>query len=96
MCQDRYSEIATVKIPADLSCTGQARWREIPIDACIAPIVRALQAAGIDMRGSCCGHGKTTGHIDLQDGRGLIVLSPEQNERHLSGVPSGAAEVQGG
>ncbi len=44
------------------------------IDGCIAPIVKALQRGGIDMRASCCGHGKGRGSIHLQDGRTLLIL----------------------
>jgi hypothetical protein len=72
MCTNEWS-VVRVRIPADLSCMGAAKWKRAKIDACIAPIVRALQRGGIDMRGSCCGHGKTKGHIDLQDGRVLII-----------------------
>jgi len=45
----------------------------VKIDHCIAPIVKALQKGGIDMRASCCGHGKRRGRIELQDGRTLII-----------------------
>jgi len=69
-----------VKIPADLSHTGKVIWKYAQIDACIAPIVAALQKAGVDMRGSCCGHGNGEGNIQLQDGRSLIILSPKQAE----------------
>jgi hypothetical protein len=62
-----------VKIPADLSCTGKTKWKRVSIDYCIAPIVKALQGASIDMRGSCCGHGKQCGNIHLQDNRVLII-----------------------
>jgi len=62
-----------VKIPVDLSYSGRSHWKMAKIDACIAPIVKALQEGGIDMRASCCGHGKTDGRIDLQDGRILII-----------------------
>jgi hypothetical protein len=76
-----------VKIPADLACSGESYWKDAQIDACIAPLVRALQEGGIDMRGSCCGHGRVDGHIDFQDGRGLVVLSPERNAEYLAGSP---------
>jgi len=62
-----------VKVPADLSHTGKEFWKVAAIDHCIAPIVEALQNAGIDMRGSCCGHGKSNGTILLQDGRVLVI-----------------------
>lgn len=73
MCDDRYSTRVRVHIPADLSATGKAHWKRIGIDRCIAPIVAALQAAGIDMRASCCGHGAVLGRIDLADGRTLRI-----------------------
>lgn len=56
------------------------------IDACIASLVKAIQEGGIDMLGSCCGHGKREGHIWLADGRGLLVLSPEDNRRYLAAL----------
>jgi len=71
-CPCRETLPVRVRIPADLSCTGKARWKKVQIDACIAPIVKVLQKGGIDMRGSCCGHGGD-GNIHLEDGRILII-----------------------
>lgn len=45
------------------------------IDACIAPIVEALNKGGIDTIQSCCGHGKGDGRIDLADGRLLMITT---------------------
>lgn len=73
MCEHGDTVILWVKIPYDLSSTGVPKWRDMPIDRCIAPLVKALQAANIHMRGSCCGHGKGDGSIELQDGRQLII-----------------------
>lgn len=73
MCKWGDTVDVTVKIPADLSHTGTPQMKLTPIDRCIAPIVKALQAAGIDMRGSCCGHGNGSGIIELQDGRIIVV-----------------------
>lgn len=73
MCRWGTETIVRVKIPADLSHTGQAYWKNCGVDACIADLVRALQEGGIDMRGSCCGHGREPGRIDLADGRTLII-----------------------
>ena len=86
MCKWGTTTPVHVKIPADLSCTGEERWKDAQIDSCIAPLVRALQEGGIDMRGSCCGHDERPGHIDLQDGRGLLILSPEANQRYMAGL----------
>lgn len=73
MCKWGTEEIVRVLIPVDLSHTGQAMWKDVGIDACIADLVRALQSAGINMRASCCGHERGDGRIDLTDGRVLIV-----------------------
>ena len=73
MCEWGTDVEVRVKIPADLSYTGEDRWAVKPVDACIAPIVEALQQAGINMRGCCCGHGEYNGSILLADGRCLII-----------------------
>lgn len=73
MCEWGEYEEVEVMIPADLSCTGKSYKKVARIDKCIAPLVRALNKAGIGTRSSCCGHGKRDGHISLQDGHILIV-----------------------
>jgi len=74
MCEWGNTELVMVKIPADLSCTGKEKYQYEEIDKCIAPIVRALSKADIDMRGSCCGHNKLPGEIHLQDGRCIVIF----------------------
>lgn len=69
-----------VWLQAELSCTRKARWKKAQIDACLAPIVKALQRAGIDMRSSCCGHGKGSGEIILADGRILKIHERKEAE----------------
>ena len=83
MCKWGTYKKVRVKIPADLSSTGKVKWKKMNIDSCIAPIVEALQKAGIDMRGSCCGHGKEIGHIDLQDGRSLIIIRRKNDIKEM-------------
>ena len=73
MCEWGTEILVDVKIQADLSCDGTERWKKAQIDMCIASLVDALQKGGIDMRGSCCGHGKAEGYITLQDGRVLVI-----------------------
>jgi len=80
--------LVRVKIPADLSFSGRAHWKKAQIDTCIAPIVEALQRANIDMRGSCCGHGKGCGDIHLQDGRALVILDKKQADKYFARNPS--------
>lgn len=77
MCERDMTTLVGVKIQADLSCTGKEHWTAAKIDSCIANLVHALQSGGIDMRGSCCGHGEGFGEINLQDGRTLLILGPE-------------------
>lgn len=73
MCKWGISKEIMVHVSADLSCTGKDEYKLRKIDICITSIVKALDDSGIFMRGSCCGHGKADGKIDLQDGRTLIV-----------------------
>lgn len=59
--------------PAELTHDGVERLCPTMVDACIAPIVSALNLSGVRTRQSCCGHGKEPGRIDLWDGRVLVV-----------------------
>ena len=94
MCEQGTVTPVRVKIPADLACSGKEHWKEAQIDSCIASLVDALQRGGIDMRGSCCGHGKTFGTIDLQDGRMLLILSREHALRYLAKAGDDAASAE--
>ena len=47
-------------------------------DPCIAPIVSALNAAGIRTVASCCGHGFRPGWIALIGGRSLILARSQE------------------
>ena len=78
MCKWGDTVSVCVKIPEDLSHTGKSYWKAVKIDRCIAPIVKALQKGGIDMRASCCGHEKTDGRIELQDGRVLMIKNKKE------------------
>lgn len=63
--------------------TGRGKWAYRKIDRCLAPLVQALNVAGIYTSNSCCGHGKGSGGIYLHDGRYLEItwtrLSGEGN-----------------
>lgn len=78
MCKWGTSEKVLVTIPAELSYTHEDRVDMKGIDKCIAPIVRALNEAGIRTDASCCGHGKFDGFISLHDGRELVVRPSER------------------
>ncbi len=49
------------------------------IDPCIAHIVAALNAGGVETVACCCGHGQEDGRIDLADGR-VLWLKQQANE----------------
>ena len=54
-------------------CNKQRGSCRANVDACIAPLVKSLNDAGIETLASCCGHGKIDGNIALKDGRELII-----------------------
>jgi hypothetical protein len=85
-CSRRHVLVEVV-IPPDLSCDGTTYRKKMQIDACIADLVEALDRAGIATRGCCCGHGEHEGHIQLQDGRVLLVLQGPSAERYLAREP---------
>lgn len=94
MCEHGTTVDVTVTIPAELSHTGQARKKTCAIDACIAPLVAALEAGGVLMRGSCCGHGVRAGEILLADGRALVVEGNGLSVRQFShGLVADAGSV---
>jgi hypothetical protein len=94
MCEWGDTVTVRVFIPADLSRTGAARWTDTPIDSCIAPLVRALQLAGIVTRASCCGHGRRPGNIALADGRELIIAADFEVARVVDNAFPPIAEVR--
>jgi hypothetical protein len=50
----------------------------VEVDSCLAPLVAALNDGGIPTRGCCCGHGVHNGHVELVDGRLLIVRRTDE------------------
>jgi len=86
MCERGNYVILLVPIPGYLSGTGEFRWAYKEVDSCIAPIVRALNDAGIYTSGCCCGHGEMRGSIGLHDGRFLIITDPNPSMELLHGL----------
>ena len=81
LCKYGTTETVEVTISKELSHTGKSYRKQAQIDQCIAPIVQALDAAGIVMLASCCGHGETYGFISLADGRTLIINQKVKGEK---------------
>ncbi len=82
MCKWGTDEIVEVTIPAELSYTGKERQKRVAIDACIAPIIKALNAGGVRTDYCCCGHGEKDGAILLHDGRVFRIASTQKVTRH--------------
>ena len=75
-CDEIGGEI-TYRNQVSMPLNGRVRC----IDYCIHRIIAALNAGGIKTRWCCCGHGQMPGRIDLEDGRTLAVLSPDDLQR---------------
>lgn len=73
MCEHGDTVPVRVHSPGWLTHSGEAEWRTVPVDRCIAPIVELLVASGVYTSGACCGHGNGPGEILLQDGRAVEV-----------------------
>lgn len=86
MCKWGTETILEVTVPAQLSHTGVERKAEKGIDACIAPIVRALNDAGVTTVASCCGHGKRPGNIALSDGREIVIVPDYETGRRVDSI----------
>lgn len=73
MCKWGDTITMELTVPAGLSHIGKEYKKPVDIDKCIAPIVKALNDAGIITVASCCGHEKMNGIISLADGRQLEI-----------------------
>ncbi len=60
-------------VEMELPIVGNFRFGKADIDSCIAPIIKALNDAGLLTIGCCCGHGNRIGYIHFKDGRYLGV-----------------------
>jgi hypothetical protein len=99
MCTHGTTTTLLLPTPDPLDSDGlRHNLRLWPVDGCIAPIVAALNAAGVTTTGSCCGHGAVAGTILLADGRVLVITT---REAALEGValpyasPMSWADVRG-
>lgn len=66
-------DVVLVPVMCKREDSALIRWKLLPIDQCIADLVRALNVAGLPTSISCCGHGDHPGVIGLEDGRALVV-----------------------
>ena len=73
MCSHGTEKLLLVPMHAAQSHTGKFRWAQKGVDSCIAPIVEALNHAGVFTANCCCGHGERDGSILLHDGREIVI-----------------------
>jgi len=78
MCEWGTDVLLPVIVPANLAHNGKTHPDVKGVDACIAPLVNALNAHGILTAKSFCGHGKAPGWILLHDGRTIIIHAPRE------------------
>ena len=78
MCEWGDTVDVAVMVPAHLSYSGVRHLKTAHIDACIAPLVKAMNEIGMETVSCCCGHGKHRPCINLADGRALVICeAPE-------------------
>jgi hypothetical protein len=83
MCEWGDTVKMQLVIPARLSHSVKAYRKVVDVDRCIAPLVKALNDAGIRTVASCCGHGKGMGNIALADGRELEICPDFEAARRI-------------
>lgn len=88
MCEHGTETPIEVTIPAHLSHTGEARQKVVGVDSCIAPVVRALNAAGVVTISSCCGHGHLPATIAVEGDLWWVRVTREQREAFEAAFPT--------
>jgi hypothetical protein len=69
--------------------------RIVEVDTEIAPIVAALNAAGVPTRASCSGHDNRPANIALQDGREIIIARDHAEGRLIDRAMQAARPTVG-
>lgn len=77
MCEQGTTEIIRLHHPTPRGFTTAG------VDACIAPLIQALNDGGFQTIASCCGHGIRPAFIALEDGRELILMPDYESARKL-------------
>lgn len=82
MCNDHSNVLVEIPGATPRGHLGTKR----AIDGCIAPLVEALNAAGLPTVASCCGHGQMPGNIALEDGREIIIVPDFDTGRRIDAL----------
>lgn len=86
MCEWGTTVVLEITVPASLSRTCTERQKLVDVDACLAPIVKALNVGGVVTVACCCGHGQVPGFVSLADGRELVVVTTAEADALRSGL----------
>lgn len=93
MCEWQNKVRMQVQVPPSVSHTRKWRTDYKKIDACIAPLVRALNSHdSITTIESCCGHEDYPGYIALSDGRVLVIAPSKEVARPMEMAGEGVME----
>lgn len=84
MCKWGTDVVMPLEIPADVSHSGKAYIKNVGVDACLAPIIKALNDAGVKTVACCCGHGKSLGSIHLADKRVLLIYPDRASAERIA------------
>ena len=70
-------------LPVTLAHPKQNGQQTVHVDACIQPMVQALNDAGFQTLNCCCGHGQRPGSIILEDGREVLIAPDFETARKM-------------
>lgn len=70
------------QVPVNLAHPREDGVVSAGVDKCIAPLVQALNDAGVQTLSACCGHDHRPGYIGLEEGRVLTICADMKS--HLS------------
>lgn len=58
--------------------------KKICVDQCLAPLITALNQAGLKTAACCCGHGRCFGSVMLKDGRELLIIPDRETAQTIT------------
>lgn len=79
MCDQHSTVLVEIPGASEREHLGTKRY----IDACISPLVNALNWGGFPTVSSCCGHGNRPGVVALADGRWLVIAADRETYQYI-------------
>ena len=76
----------TVVVP--IWSSNQRKMIGRDIDRCLVPLVKVLNAGGLETAASCCGHGYVPPSVILADDTWLVILTQEEAEKLYASYPT--------